>query len=681
MKRILIVLVIIASFFNFQSALTKYDEFIFDRFIDYNVGEENFNFAISGELDTSDINEFQQNFEQLLDKYKINSYQRLYVDNEQILWTHTNDKSYLNNIVLTEGKISAINKGDYYFSNDGDKKGTIFNPIRDENYKMYHLGDSSNKHKSIFNPYELVTNEEDRDLVFNNFVDEFQNLYPSLSVDAFSSESHMEPITVDYEDIILAVLMSLMVVLGLSIIIIKQTKKIQILKLEGSSNWQIYRSQVLKYLGLILLVELVTNTAMYFYYIDTSFENAKPFLIYLIVPALIFIASLFIFSIISYITISLININSALKGKSSLKNQINFNYMIKVALIVFTTFIVLNGINYLERYIHIVTTEQGYLNNIKNLYNTTSVKPQHLGNLNEMVEDEEDIEKEFQVKKYLIQENSYFEISYLDELPIENGKGNILVRSVSIEYIHLNLSREVAENIKGDNYVLIPQKLANEEDKILESLNSVMYGGFIEIGGVLTYSDTELINIVPYDYLHYGVNTPDIIIFVSEASSNIGSSIAYFKYDGNSTEAQEYFDNVYLEHNEVSPFYVESVKEQYNSQRAFFLQEFKTILPIFIVIILAIFINTYQQSMLNFEINEKKYAILKSEGSSTVALILGELKIVVLFLLVAQAILYTLMDFPFGDAAFIITFYLVIDVLVLWITTHLKTKHFSESLR
>ncbi|MEI3612670.1 hypothetical protein, partial [Pseudogracilibacillus sp. SO30301A] len=350
MKRILIVLVIIAIFFNFQSALTKYDDLILERFIDYNIDEQSFTFAISGELNTSDINEFQQNFEQLLDKYKINSYQRLYVDNEQILWTHTNDKSYLNNVAFTEGKLSAINKGDYYFSNDGDKKGLIFNPIRDENYKIYHLGDFSNKHKSIFHPYELVTYEEDRDLVFNSFVDEFQSLYPSFSVEAFSSESHIEPITVDYEDVILAMLMSLMVVLGLNIIIIKQTKKIQILKLEGYSNWQIYRSQILKYLGLILLVELVTNTVMYFYYIDTSFENAKPFLIYLIVPALIFITSLFIFSIISFITISLININSAMKGKSSLKNQINFNYMIKVALIVFTTFIVLNGINYLERY-------------------------------------------------------------------------------------------------------------------------------------------------------------------------------------------------------------------------------------------------------------------------------------------------------------------------------------------
>lgn len=373
-------LVIIASFFNFQSALTKYDELILERFIDYNVGEQSFTFAISGELDTSDLNEFQKKFEQLLDKYKINSYQRLYVDNEQILWTYTNDESYLNNIALTEGTLSAINKGDYYFSNDGDKKGLIFNPIRDENYKIYHLSDFSNKHKSIFNPYELVTYEEDHDLVFNSFIDEFQSSYPSLSVEFFSSESHIEPITVGYEDVILAVLMSLMVVLGLNIIIIKQTKKIQILKLEGYSNWKIYRSQVLKYLGLILLVELVTNTAMYFYYIDTSFENAKPFLIYLIVPALIFIASLFIFSIISFITISLININSAMKGKSSLENQKNFNYMIKVALIVFTTFIVLNGINYLERYIHIVITEQDYLNNIKNLYSTTSVKPQHLVN-------------------------------------------------------------------------------------------------------------------------------------------------------------------------------------------------------------------------------------------------------------------------------------------------------------
>lgn len=308
------------------------------------------------------------------------------------------------------------------------------------------------------------------------------------------------------------------------------------------------------------------------------------------------------------------------------------------------------------------------------------MKPQHLVNL-KMGEDEEDIEKEGQVKKYLVQENSYFEISYLEELPIDNGRSNMLVHSVSKEYVHLNLSREVAEKIKEDNYVLIPERLVNQKDKILEALDNEMYGGFNGIGKVLTYSDTKLNSIVPYDYIYYGVNNSEVILFVYEGTSGIGSNIAYFKYDGNSIDAQEYFDNVYLEHNEVSPFYVESVEEQYNSDRAFFLQELKTILPIFIVIILAIFMNTYQQSILNCEINDKKYAILKSEGSSTIGLILGELKVVVLFLLVAQAILYTWLDFPFGDAAFIITFYLAIDGLVLWITTHLKTRHFSESLR
>lgn len=681
MKRILIILVIIACFFNFQSALTKYDELIFDRFIDYNVGEENFTFAISGELDTIDINEFHQTFERLLDKYKINSYQRLVIDNEQILWTNTSDENYLNNIVLTEGKLSAINKGDYYFSNDGDKKGTIFNPIRNENYKIYHLSDLSNKHKSIFNPYELATYEENSDLVYNSFVDEFESLFPNLSVDAFSSESHKEPITVDYENIVLALVMSLMVILGLNTIIIKQTKKIQVLKLEGYGNWQIYRSQILKYLGLILFIEIAINIILYVYYIDTSFENAKPFLMYLIVPALIFSVSLFIFSIISFITISLININSAMKGKSSLKNQINFNYIIKVALIISTTFIILNGINYLERYTHIVTTEKEYLNNIKNLYNTAGVKPQYLVAFSEVGSDEEDIKKEEQIKNYLVQENSYFEMSFLEELPIDNSRYNILVRNVSKEYVEINLSKEIAEKIKGDNYVLIPQNLINEEEIILESLNSVMYGGFSEIGGVLTYPDKELKNIVPYDYLHYGVNAPDIILFVSESSYGIGSGIAYFKYDGNSTEAQESFDNVYTEYNKDSPLYVESVKEQFESQKAFFMQEFKTILPIFFVIVFAIFINTYQQSMLNCEINEKKYAILKSEGNSTFALILDELKVVVLLLLVAQTTLYKLMNIPFGDAAFIITLYLVIDILVLWITTHLKTRHFSESLR
>lgn len=47
------VIVIIAGFFNFQLTLTEYDELILERFVDHNVGEQTFTFAISGELDTS----------------------------------------------------------------------------------------------------------------------------------------------------------------------------------------------------------------------------------------------------------------------------------------------------------------------------------------------------------------------------------------------------------------------------------------------------------------------------------------------------------------------------------------------------------------------------------------------------------------------------------------------------
>lgn len=245
MKKILIVLVVIANFFIFQSALEKYDDLIESKILTFSPLEQKYDFLISGDISTIDSNIFQHDFEILLDKYELNCYQHVYnrEDKEQIVWAYTNDSNhYLDTIILTKGKLSAVNKGDYYFSNDGNMQGTIFNPIKDENYKLYHLNDFSNKNKSIFVPYELYTSKSDREMIYEEFVNDFKSLYPTISVSTLSGESHFEEIdAINYNDIIFTVLTSLMVILGINIIIIKQTKKIQILKLDGYSNWQIYK--------------------------------------------------------------------------------------------------------------------------------------------------------------------------------------------------------------------------------------------------------------------------------------------------------------------------------------------------------------------------------------------------------------------------------------------------------
>jgi len=684
MKRILIILVTIAAFFTFQSALKKYDNFILDRFISVSPNNKPFHFAVSGELDTGEIADFQKNLLQLLDKYELNCYQRFTKDQEYMLWTYTNDENYLNGIPLTEGVLSAIHPGDYYFSNDGNKKGVIFNPIRNKNYKIYHLDDFSSKYKSIFNPYELFTYESDAELVYAGFKAEFQELYPNMSI--FSTlldlGAHEESdMTIRYEDVIFSILTAAMVILVLNVIIIKQTKKIQILKLDGYSNWQIFRSEVLQYLGLIVLIQLIANVIMYFCYIETSLKNAVPFLKYLIAPNFIFILSLVILSVFSFTAILMIDINLAVKGKSSLKKQKNLNYAMKISLIVFTTLIVLNGMDYLKQYCGIVTTEPKYLNQVKNLYNATYVKPEYTGKMDK----QGFLGKQKNVQDYLKKEHQFFELRHLEQVIIEKGKTNILVAEASKEYVNQYMQQLLTESINnGKDYVLIPKSLENQKERIYEELSQkVEYVGFdnLSLGDIVIYSQTSVNPFEPYDYIHYGFDISNAVLLVKDRELGSIGSHSYFRYYGDPSGVQEYFDNLCL-HYQAKPYItIESIQEQYVFDKAFFIQEFKVFLPIFIMIILAIITNTYQLSVLNCEINDKKYAILKSEGRNTMYLIFDEVKVCIFLLFAAETVLYVFMNIAFGNLIFIIGIYFIMDLLLLWCTTGFRMKHFAERLR
>jgi len=681
MKKILVIFVIITTFFVFQSALEKFDDLILRNFNSFSSTGQFFDFAISGEIKEDEVAEFQETFLQLLDEFELNAYQRIYINREYILWAHTSDENFLRNILLTVGTLTAINPGDFFFSNDGSERGIIFNPIRNKNYRIYHLSDFRNPHRSIFNPYVLFTDATDAESIYRAFESEFRMLYPTLPVFSDMSESHChgtEGGTVSYEDILFAILTGLLVILGLNVAIIRQTKKIQILKLEGYSNWQIYKKYVLRYLGLILLVALGANIGLYVFYIETSVENAMPFLRYLIMPNLIFVISLFIASAISFATILMIDVNLAVKGKSSLKQQKDLNYIVKVLLIVFTTLIVLNGVDYIRRYHNIVTTESRYLDQIENLYTVAHMNPQAMGRLSEF-----SFETEEKVLEHLKRENNYFELMYLSEETIRNGRERILVTQASREYVWQYLSSVIADQMsESGSYILIPENLGNRKEDIYAELSqNFMYAGFGGLGTIMIYPQIQWSSIIPYDYITFGMNITNAIFLVNNSDLfNIGFQ-SYFRFDGDPAEAQAYFDNIYLNYGALSSVIIESVEAQYMFFRAFFLQDLQIALPIFIMIIFAIIANASQLAVLNCEINDRRYAILKSEGRRPISLIIDELKVSAFLLVIAQTILYVFMEIPLIDVIFIISAYFAIESLLLWGTTAFQTRHFAERLR
>jgi hypothetical protein len=432
-------------------------------------------------------------------------------------------------------------------------------------------------------------------------------------------------------------------------------------------------------LGLIISAALLANIGLYIFYIQTSFENAIPFIKFLIVPNIIFIASLLIASAISFTTIFMISVNLAVKGKSSLEKQKNLNYIVKVLLIIFSTFIVLSGVDHIRRYHNIITTEGRYLEQIENLYNAAYTNPQLSGQAFEFGF----IGTDGKVKEHLKQENDYFELNILLEEKIGSGKERILLTRASGEFAFKYLSPIVASRMsEAKTYIFIPENMENLKDDIYAMLRqNNWYADVDGSGSILIYPQIKWNSIIPSDYLTHGMNITNAVFLIENIDSTNISRHSYFRFEGDPAGVQSYFDGIYLNYGGVSSVIIEPVEAQYIFFRAFFIQDLQIVLPIFIMIVLAIISNAYQLAILNYETKDRRYAVMKSEGRRTISLIFDELKVSVFLLVIAQAILYVFMEIPLADVILIISVYFIIESLLLWGTTAYQTRRFAERLR
>lgn len=671
MKKVLLLLVIIVNFFAFQSALKKYDELVLLNFNQFTESDQTFILALSGTLSAADTQQFQTDFDQLLTEYKINCYQRTYQDNQYILWTNTNDQHYLKNIPLTEGSLTVLEAGDYYFSDMSGQQGELFNPIKNEVFKLYYLNDFSDPLKSVFNPYYLQISGTDNEASFERFTEALRAMYPNLAVFTSSEASHVQQQQIEYRDVASAILTGLLVILILNAIIIRQTKKVQLLKLEGYSNWEIYLDQVGKYLGVVTLVTILTNFGLYWLFIHTNFASAKPFLGYLSIPVLIFLVGMVLFSGLSFVAISLINPNTAIKGKSALEKQKVFNYILKVGIVSLTTIIVVQSIGQIKQYINLATTEADYLARIEHLYTAAYRNPQSMGTINEFHP-----EADLAVKEQLSQENDYFETTMLEPFAVGNQQ-NFLFGMGDQAFAEQQFQIKTVGTT-----LLIPEPLIAQQKEILAGLGTIERSRLQLAGAKVTgYQAEQAQALLPNDYLYHGNHLANTIYLITDAVSMNISNSSFFTFSGDEPAAQAYFDQLYQEAGYASTELVRPVKSGYLSDKFLFMEEFKLFMPVFVMILLVIIINSLQLSLLDCAINDKKYALQKSEGSSNWSVLGWELSVNFFLLLIAEVILYQFTDLSLRELLVITISYAALDVLLFWSMTSYQQRHFAERIR
>jgi hypothetical protein len=675
MKKLLPVLAIFAGFFIFQAALVRYDMYVTERFFDFFPGDSYFELSISGQLSVAETAEFQENLTRLLDSRGLYCYQRLYAEREYIAWVYTEDPYYFGNVYLTNGKLSAVRPGDYYFSDDGEQRGVIYSPIRDKSYKLYHLSDFTDKHKSVFIPYILYTYADDAEIVCRSFAGDLRALYPGLTISFQASELHRgagnEP--VNYAYLLFAVLTGATVIIGLNAAIISQAKKIQILKLEGYGSARIYVRYVLGHAGLVLLAAAAAMGVLYALYIKTDFANARSFLALLAPPCAAFAASVLAFSAASFAAILLIDVNPGIKGKSPLKGQKPLSYAVFALLLVCAAATVVEGAGYLRLYLSALVTERAYLARIENLYRGSYIKPEYTAQLGNI-----DASGALRLNAYLRAENDMAEVAALGVVNIEGRQ--VAVFKVSRNYARKYIPGAPSGGPADEPYLLLPENLSRLREQIYKALDTAEYRGFEGLGEVVFYRG-RFAAVDPALYVYKGLNVPNAAVLVSGSFGAILTTGSYFTYAGDERAAQAYYDGLCEQFGTLPLSKIESVESAYIYQKSLFRRILLFELPIFFAVLLAVITNAFHIAALNCELHGKRYAVLRSEGVSALALTQNEAGACACLLLFAGAVSLRFTRAGFWELTAVICAYFVLHMALLWLVTERRTKNFAERLR
>lgn len=683
MKKFLILFVILASIFSFYSSLTKYETDLQNQRIPgVQYLETSQLLLISGHLTIEQERSFYSDFVTVLRYHDVSTTQMFFDPSQHlsIYWVYTADMSALQGFRLRDGLITQLKPSDVYSSIPEEGSGTIFLPRSNQEIRLYHLENRSDPNSPTLGDFWLFTSHEDYTQRFRDVVMEMRSLYPHIHFDDSSMGSFGAGwvIPVEYNDIFLMVLLGILVILGFNVILLQHTKKIQIMVLEGYSRWELYRIFVLKNVAQIAVIFLLCNILFYTLYIRTTLTNGLPMIYFMSLPFVIFMGSLIFLSMMSFLLILSMNTNLSIKGKSNLQKQKYINYAIKVLLILFSTFIVLQGFDSIHRFVRMMRLESQFITYTTGIHQIGTNKPGL--SIVDMMEFF-DPEKRILFQERLEREGNAFVNKGL--FPMEHESSDtrrILSNVVSKDFLMHYMPTHVSEQfVHSENFVLIPESLSAYEDDIMSWVENQQFFLWRAQADIIRYNEYVIPTISPYSFLQFGLYVNDVVYIVSEAWTSIGSVETYFMYDG---DGQALVDRLHEEIYGVPFFHiVSSIADIYSDARSEFLEELHNLLPIFLLIFITIITNVYQLAILNVDMNEKKYAIQKTDGEGTFYLIRYELLCSAIILLIAAVCMQLFMEFPLPQMLWILSLYMVLEVVVLYSVTHVKLRRFAEILR
>lgn len=606
-------LFIVLGCFSILFSIQAYNTKILSQFNSIIVKEKTTKLTILSPIE--DEEQFLNDLKTIADEEEITLVQP-YINTDKeydiLLYIYGNDEAYKNNLLLCQGEIEDFRNFEIYSSDAEELNQRIFNLGASSSFALRPMKIDGTM--IVDGSYRLVQDgkalsEEEK----GNVYQKISSFYPQLEIKIEDEEYHTVNSSNEYNNSrfkknqIMLGLLDFLFILIFSAELFKQFKSILRYKIEGYCSLELFWHFALKpilesaLLGSIFCFIIMRILAP-FAYQQVAYFYQWTYKIYFINLLLIVFLSM-----IYFVYISFVPLNSSMKGKNPLNITVYILKIMKIGLLGILILILPHGIKQTEAFICSLIRDKAYTNTLKNVYQLNGINSQsnffqdgladysnpiylHLVNENQAFKFENEVNplyEDYYDKYeycYQVDENYLRQNGLIDEetdlskpiiLYIKNNEKRIQQADGAINNLLSEKQREQAE-IKEIN-----QKLT--------SWSNLYFYDDAAVKGVLVYTVKEELKYNQYYHLK-------------------------FYYEGSLEEAQQYIDELFAKNGYDQSYEVISLLNEYEEFKEIeYRTKWQEVMET-IIAYLSYFILFLRLTKLDSITHQKRYFIEKIEG-------------------------------------------------------------------
>ncbi|MEG0077264.1 hypothetical protein [Anaerorhabdus sp.] len=559
--------------------------------------------------------EFVLYLKEIIEGYNLTIIQNLKDEelNSSVKYVCSSNEKYRNGILLETGSIESLTSFDYYSTNSEIKENKIFSFSFEENIKIVPFEyDGVMSAFGYFGIYQNNGFPIDNDM-FNLIDKEIKDEYPNV-LSQFQIYEKMHGGLTGYKissftsSFIINMLLTIILTLVMITDILKEQKKINVLKVNGSTSFEVFNKLVLRNILKSFPIYLCTIIILYFIWVPM--DLILP-LYYYVLSILLAIANLFLVIVSSYLLyvfIKFVPINTSIKGKSFLKLASCFIILIKVILIFTSLPLLLSTSIEMDAITNRIINENGYNNRYNNLYKIINISREI-----DSLKLYSSIEFINVIDEIIADKNGFFFIAQYDVSEDKNMRDKYKQFYIVNESYFDNQGIEV--DIDNHNKLGFINEKSDIDNEYVKKC-ALQYYGDIDNFNILSYSGESANYSSSYYYDSFNVENKPILLMSEDYIEYNGAYGLFFYFDGSIEEAQKYIDDKF---EKIGVEKYASIADMNNRYHVFIdnvvNRNIKNYMMITLLVILY-FTVSYRYLSLKYSANLKRMNIEKFEGYS-----------------------------------------------------------------